>query len=275
MCVSKITIIGSDNGLSPDRRQVIIWTNFGILLIQIKRTTFSEILSEIYTFSFKKMHLKKVVSEMAAILSRPQCVNNWPIFIIESSTFNILLFKKHCIQYISIWKNVLALVKGTWHHNSMAGCGSLLWANTCSLWSGIKSWPGAGCLQRMVRRSWQQPITSLPYVYFRSHLDILQGSFRLCNWLSLQCLVSWINHLPPACWSTFWKSTFKQQLGCRFDITYSISSFFCILTYAIAYVLIHHTIFRLYLYFLNNVLYFFKYSFTNVLHKRGLYTFYK
>ena len=26
----------------------------------------------------------------------------------------------------------------------VAGCGSLLWANTCSLWSGIKSWPGAG-----------------------------------------------------------------------------------------------------------------------------------
>ena len=36
-------------------------------------------------------------------------------------------------------------------------------------------------------------------------------------WLSLRRLVSWINHLSPACWSTFWKSTFKQQLGCRFD----------------------------------------------------------
>ena len=29
--------------------------------------------------------------------------------------------------------------------------------------------------------------------------------------------MSWINHLPPACWSTFWKSNFKQQLGFRFD----------------------------------------------------------
>ena len=36
----------------------------------------------------------------------------------------------------------------------------------------------------------------------------------------------------------------------------SISSIFCILTYAIVYVLIHHIIFRLYLYFFNNVLYF-------------------
>ena len=39
-------------------------------------------------------------------------------------------------------------------------------------------------------------------------------------------LVSWINHLPPACWSTFWKSIFKPQLGCSFDKLDSISSFF-------------------------------------------------
>ena len=58
------------------------------------------------------------------------------------------------------------------------------------------------------------------------NLDILQGSFRLCNWLSLRRLMSWINHLPPACWSTFWKSNFKQQLGCRFDIMDNIFFFF-------------------------------------------------
>ena len=55
---------------------------------------------------------------------------------------------------------------------------------------------------------------------------ILQGSFRVCNWLSLRRLVSWINHLPPACWSTFWKSIFKHQFGCRCDMLDSISSFF-------------------------------------------------
>ena len=43
--------------------------------------------------------------------------------------------------------------------------------------------------------------------------------------LLLRRLVSWINHLPPACWSTFWKSNFKQQLGCRFDII-DIESYF-------------------------------------------------
>ena len=38
-------------------------------------------------------------------------------------------------------------------------------------------------------------------------------------------LVSWINQLPPASWSTFWKSILKHQLGCRFDILDSTSSF--------------------------------------------------
>ena len=56
--VSKITIIGSDNGLSPGRRQAIIWTNAGILSILTLGTNFSEISSKIHIFSFKKMHLQ-------------------------------------------------------------------------------------------------------------------------------------------------------------------------------------------------------------------------
>ena len=56
ICVSKQTIIVSDNGLSPGRCQAIIWTNAGILLIGLLGINSSEILIEIYTFS--KMHLK-------------------------------------------------------------------------------------------------------------------------------------------------------------------------------------------------------------------------
>ena len=58
ICVSKLTVIGSDNGLSPGRCQAIIWTNDGILLIQTLGTNFSEILGEIHSFLFSKMHLK-------------------------------------------------------------------------------------------------------------------------------------------------------------------------------------------------------------------------
>ena len=58
ICVSKLTIIGSDIGLLPGRHQAIIWTNAGILLIRTLGTNFSEILSAIHAFPFKKMHLK-------------------------------------------------------------------------------------------------------------------------------------------------------------------------------------------------------------------------
>ena len=58
ICVSKLCIISSDNGLPPGRRQAIIWTNAGILLIGSMEKNFYKILSKIHTFSLKKMHLK-------------------------------------------------------------------------------------------------------------------------------------------------------------------------------------------------------------------------
>ena len=39
ICISELTITGSDNGLAPGRRQAIIWTNAGKLLIGPLRTT--------------------------------------------------------------------------------------------------------------------------------------------------------------------------------------------------------------------------------------------
>ena len=68
ICVSNVTSISSDNGLSPGRRQAIIWTNAGILLILI----------EIHTFCFKKIHLK-----MSSAKWRPFCLGlnvltTWP-----------------------------------------------------------------------------------------------------------------------------------------------------------------------------------------------------
>ena len=71
ICVGKLTIIGSDNGLSPGRRQAIIWTNAGILLIGPVGTNFNEILIGIQTFSFKKMHLK-----VSSAKWRPCCLGH-------------------------------------------------------------------------------------------------------------------------------------------------------------------------------------------------------
>ena len=68
ICVGNLTIIGSDNGLSPGRRQAIIRINAGILLIGPLGTNFSEIQIGIQTFSYKKMHLK-----MSSVKWRPFC----------------------------------------------------------------------------------------------------------------------------------------------------------------------------------------------------------
>ena len=69
-CVAKLTIIGSDYGLSPYQGQAIIWTNDGILSIGPLATNFNEILMEIHTFSFKKIHFKMLSGKW-----RPFCLS--------------------------------------------------------------------------------------------------------------------------------------------------------------------------------------------------------
>ena len=81
ICVSKQTIIGSDNGLSPVRRQAIIWTNAWLLFIGPLGTNFSEILIEIY---IQENAFESVVCETVAILSRPQCIKNTPVASIRT-----------------------------------------------------------------------------------------------------------------------------------------------------------------------------------------------
>ena len=102
ICVSKLTIIASDNGLSPDRHQAIIWTNAGLLLIGPFGTNFSEILTEIIIFSFKKLRLKVLSAKR-----RPFCLGLnvlTPIDEINSGTiiYVVLLSVLHS-QYHACW----------------------------------------------------------------------------------------------------------------------------------------------------------------------------
>ena len=85
--VRNLTIIGSDNGLSPGRRQAIIWTNGGILLIGHLGTNFNEQFIEIQTFSFKKMHLKRSSAKW-----RPFCL-----------CLNVLTLLKLEMEYSSLF----------------------------------------------------------------------------------------------------------------------------------------------------------------------------
>ena len=73
ICVGKLTIIGSDNGLSPGRRQAITLTSAGILLIGPLGTNFSEILIGIQTLSFNKIHLKMSSAKWRLFFSTSMC----------------------------------------------------------------------------------------------------------------------------------------------------------------------------------------------------------
>ena len=74
ICVSKLTIIASDNGLSPGRRQAIIWTSAGILLIWTLRNKLQWNFNHNSNIFIQENAFESVVWEMTAFLSRPQCV---------------------------------------------------------------------------------------------------------------------------------------------------------------------------------------------------------
>ena len=127
MCVSNISIIGSDNGLSPGRRWAIIWTNAVILLIEPLATSFSEILIRIHTFSFRKIHLK-----MSSGKWRPCCLglnvlsNHWVTNKQQAITSTMLLDATwHCqalnnelqqkpIYYFLFNGNLLKFIPAGW-----------------------------------------------------------------------------------------------------------------------------------------------------------------
>ena len=102
ICVGEHANIGSDNGLSPYRRQAIIWTNAGILLIEPLGTNFNEILIEIHTFSLKKMHLK--ISS-----------GKWRPFYLALSVLTLVEHKSSCLNgvFVPLFMWVIIIVNGT------------------------------------------------------------------------------------------------------------------------------------------------------------------
>ena len=125
ICVGKQTIIGSDNGLSPGRRQAIIWTNAGTLLIGLLGINFSENLIRIQTFSFTKMHLKMSSAKWLLFCldlnELNQCwfsidisTQRYSTAIRENSTWFILITALSAIYFATINKLTHALRWCVW-----------------------------------------------------------------------------------------------------------------------------------------------------------------
>ena len=65
-------MIGSDNGLSPGRREAIIWTTAVMLSIGSLETNLSAILIDIHTFSLKK-YIWKCRLQNVSLVSASMC----------------------------------------------------------------------------------------------------------------------------------------------------------------------------------------------------------
>ena len=116
ICGSELTIISSDNNLSPGRPQAIIWTNARILLNGPLWTNFSEILLEIYIFSLKKMHL-----QMFRGKCRPFCLslNVLRCQVLEPSPWNATNPHWWCINTGSdngLMPSVIKPLSAWWRH---------------------------------------------------------------------------------------------------------------------------------------------------------------
>ena len=107
-----LTIIGSDNGLSPGRRQAIIWTNAGILLIGPLETNFSEISIAILIFSFKKMRLKVSSAKWRPFCLSLNVLTHW------STAGMALELGHHCFpmmaHHFSVLRNYLIQLSSIW-----------------------------------------------------------------------------------------------------------------------------------------------------------------
>ena len=65
-----------NNGLLPVLRKVIIWAIHCVLSIGPLGTNLNEILIKTQQFASRKNGFEYIVCKMAAIVSRPQCVND-------------------------------------------------------------------------------------------------------------------------------------------------------------------------------------------------------
>ena len=117
ICVGKLTIIGSDNGLLPERRQAIIWTNAGILLIGPLGTNFNEILIEIQTFSLKKIRLKMSSAKCCSFRLGLNVLTHWSlrdVIVILQLHFSNSFQSGYLELFLWNWCQVIATQSHWW-----------------------------------------------------------------------------------------------------------------------------------------------------------------
>ena len=128
ICIGNLTIIDSDNGLSPGRRQAIIWTNAGILLFWILRNKFQwNLNSHIF---IQENAFESVVCEMVTILYRPQCVKTVVHGCINKNISSRLFSWPWVVHYVPILSLILSYMFNSF--DVLTVC-SVLWIRSSTL----------------------------------------------------------------------------------------------------------------------------------------------
>ena len=92
--------ISPDNGLSPVRRQAIIWTSAELsLLIRPLRTNFSEILIKVQNIFIHENASENIVSDMVTILFRGSWVNDAALPLIKDQGRNPEEYGSHWREF--------------------------------------------------------------------------------------------------------------------------------------------------------------------------------
>ena len=89
ICIKELDQYWFGNGLSPEWRQAIIWTNAAFMSIRPSGTNFSEILIKIQNFLFMEMHLKMTSAKL-----RP-----WGRWVMHQRTGSTLVQVTACRLY--------------------------------------------------------------------------------------------------------------------------------------------------------------------------------
>ena len=135
ICIGKLIIIDSDNGLAPGQRQAIIWCNAAVLLIRTSGTYFGEILSKIHTFSFKKMHLK-----LSSAKWRPFCLS---LNVLRRSLVTYLFSRQpdfdnkiKTVRHVKVWLKyyMCFLLMMYW---VLRNCLLTAWRSKLEIWNGF------------------------------------------------------------------------------------------------------------------------------------------
>ena len=180
ICIWNLTIIDSDNGVSPDWRQAIIWANDGIVLFGPLQFNFNDIYLKCISCRWRKC-IWKCHLENVGHLSRPQCVKKQ-----LRSTWLVMAYSLY---------GIIAMVRITWELITHPIPTSLLFPSVFNVIMPIQWLPTEYQIH-----IWQVP---LQFSYNNaSHLWLgVYGPFRwLCKIRNIyngeKCRIEFIIHYP-------------------------------------------------------------------------------